>query len=94
MDEREQKIRDQAEALCSQISDFLNAYGQERAKALVACLSREHRTLQQSFTRFCMRWFERLASDEHGHDGRNQASVDLAKKIMAMPDRDRALPLV
>jgi hypothetical protein len=90
MTEQDRKAID----MSRQISDYLNCYGQSRANELVENLLLEHRTLQQSFTRLCMRWFERLAQDSHGHDLRNEASVELAKKIMALPARDRALPLI
>lgn len=40
----------------------------------------EHRTLQQNFTRLCLHWIHDLAMKEN-FDLRNQASVEVAKKI-------------
>lgn len=44
-------------------------------------MSREHRTLQQGFTRLAVAWILDLAKREH-YDLRNEASVTLAKKIV------------
>jgi hypothetical protein len=82
--------REMAEA----ITDYLNNFSREPAENLVEELLRQHRTLQQSFSRFCLRWFERLAEAPHGHDLRNEASVKLAQEIKKIDPRVRALPLV
>ena len=52
-------------------------------------MSRQHRTLQQGFTGLCIAWLEHLDQLESGqYDLRNQASVELAKRIVAaVPDR-------
>lgn len=55
-------------------------------------MGREHRTLQQSFTRLCMEWICYLAQVEH-YDARNEDSVKLAKEIVSKVD-NIYLPMV
>jgi len=38
----------------------------------------------QSFTRLCFAWIEHCASEEYRHDGRNLASHEVAKEIIAL----------
>lgn len=89
--DREQQDRKDAHELAQQISRYLNTMGNDRLSGLVEELGRDHRTLQQKFTRLCMLWMEHLAGQQH-FDMRNEASVMLARKIMELPARDRALP--
>lgn len=42
----------------------------------------EHRTIQQSITRFCIAWLRVCASDDYGYDGRNEASHRVAKQLL------------
>jgi hypothetical protein len=76
------------------IMSFLNIFSRESKDELVESLLRQHRTLQQSFSRLCLRWFERLAETPHGFDKRNEASVELAKEIVKIDLRKRSLPLI
>lgn len=92
-DDWEEKSRQEAHNVAQAISRFLNVMGEDRLKLLVEEVGRDHRTLQQKFTRVCMLWMEHLAGQEH-FDLRNEASVMLARKIMQIPARDRALPLI
>ena len=80
-----------ARELAKNITSELNSFG-FNYEAFFSQMNCEHRTLQQSFTRLCMRWFEHLASVEH-FDGRNEASVMLARKIME-ENKDWCLPMV
>jgi hypothetical protein len=78
----------------AQFSQFVNSSGcktmLEQARASV----RDHLTLVQSKMRFCMLYIEEVARAPYT-DLRNEASVKLAKKIMAATDEcDRALPLI
>ena len=82
--------KDMAEAITS----YLNNFSREPTDQLVEELLRQHRTLQQSFSRFCLRWFQRLAEAPHGCDLRNEASVELAREIMKIDPQVRALPLI
>ena len=64
-----------------EMSKFLNTLSSdERTKQFVEEMKKDHRTLQQSFTRLCMAWIADLAEREH-YDARNEASVKMAKEI-------------
>lgn len=52
-----------------------------------------HRTLQQSFMRLIMNWLKALSEQEY-YDGRNEASVKLAKRIMDAVGDDYCLPYI
>ena len=54
----------------------------------------EHRTIQQSLTRFCMAWLEVCASDDYGYDGRNEASHRLAKELLDGKTDLPGLPMI
>ena len=73
---------------------YLNNFSKQPADELVEELLRQHRTLQQCFSRFCLRWLERLAEAPHGFDLRNEASVELAREIVKIDPRKRALPFI
>ena len=76
------------------VSHIVNAYGNEEVDFFVKQMSRQHRTLQQAFTRICQAWFLHLASLEESHyDLRNEASVELAKKIKVTLENNH-LPLI
>ena len=46
-------------------------------------MSKEHKTLQQNFTRLALKWIEHLAeTDLKKTDHRNEASVKTAKKLL------------
>ena len=88
--EDEQEIKNTVQA----ISHLVNVCGHEDEEFFIREMGREHRTLQQGFTRLCRAWFLYLASLEECHyDLRNEASVELAKKIKATLE-DNPLPLI
>lgn len=79
--------------LASIVADCINSYSFDYKKFAEA-IGTEHRTLQQSFTRLCVRWLEHL-SNQQNFDGRNEASVRLAKTIFcSIPEDYLYLPLV
>ena len=51
-------------------------------------MTKEHRTLQQSFTRLCIQWLCTCASDEYRYDGRNEASHLISKALINSQDAD------
>ena len=51
-------------------------------------MTKEHRTLQQSFTRLCIQWLCTWASDEYRYDGRNEASHLISKALINSQDAD------
>jgi len=76
------------------VSHIMNAYGNEEVEFFVKQMSRQHRTLQQAFSRICQAWFLHLASlEESRYDLRNEASVALAKKIKEVLENS-PLPLI
>jgi hypothetical protein len=78
------------------LSDYVNNMGHD-PKAFVEALSREHRTLQQSATSLMLAWFEHLSKLEDGwYDLRNEASVQVAKKIWPVIEANysQRLPLI
>ena len=78
------------------LSNFANGMMQSHGNEFIQCMAREHRTLQQSFTGLCLKWLTHLASlKEFEYDGRNEASVKLAKEIMEkVPRANYGLPLI
>ena len=88
--EDEREVRE----VVSSVSHLVNAYGHEETDFFIREMGREHRTLQQGFTRLCRAWFLHLASlKEFQYDLRNEASVELAKKIRGVLE-DNPLPLI
>lgn len=102
MNEKQQQYRvsaedcQRAEAAAQAMERMLNSYSYKgRIQEFVRLLRLEHRTNQQSFTALCVAWLESVARDEHGHDGRNEASYQLAKEFVELvPERLRHLPLI
>ncbi len=57
--------------------------------------ARTHRTLQQKIMALFLACIEGWASDEFGHDARNEATVKLCQKICQTFDQyDRTLPYI
>ena len=57
-------------------------------------MAREHRTIQQSFTRLCFEWIKTCADMEH-FDGRNEDSVMACRKLQkVIEEEDIGLPFV
>ena len=72
-----------AEAISAELNSFSFNY-----KDFCEAMSREHRTLQQSFTRLCIHWL-RYCSELKNYDGRNEASVIVGKIVAkALDDAD------
>lgn len=69
------------------VSDMLNSFSfnpEEFCKEF----SREHRTIQQNFTRLCINWLCTCASDDYRFDARNEASHRVAKALIDSQDAD------
>ena len=67
--------------IAENITDYVNTFS--RRDEFNVAMSNQHRTLQQSFTRLCLRWLEHISKDEYRTDLRNQASKEIAQKIIA-----------
>lgn len=50
--------------------------------------TKEHRTIQQNFTRLCIHWLCTCACDDYRFDGRNEASHQIAKALIDSQDAD------
>ena len=75
------------------IGDMCNSFS-FNAKEIAEQIARtEHRTIQQSITRFCIEWLKVCASDDYGYDGRNEASHEVAKELLDGKDI-RGLPFI
>jgi len=70
-----------AEEVVNDVTDYLNSYSNKN-KAFIEQMNREHRTLQQNFTKLCMEWLENCASDNYRFDGRNEASHIVSKEMV------------
>ena len=76
------------------ISDAVNNFGFNQ-KEFNAMMSREHRTLQQSFTRMCVEWLKHCGSSDYRYDGRNEASHQMGKAVNEFLDNYQGgLPLI
>lgn len=83
--------------VADKLGRFINTLCDEgRISALVEAMANDHRTIQQSYTRFALAWLKHLASLNDGqYDGRNVASVAVAKKLVGALDKyDLHLPTV
>ena len=78
-----QRDKDNAQKIADMVNDF--SFSPD-----MVCkeMEKQHRTLQQSFTRLCIAWLCTCASDEYRTDGRNQASHDIAKALIESQDAD------
>ena len=70
-----------------QVSDMLNSFSFNPEKFCEE-MTKEHRTLQQSFTRLSIHWLCTCARDDYKYDGRNEASHEIAKALISSQDAD------
>lgn len=71
------------------MSNYVNSMCSDY-KEFAKGMSREHRTLQQNFTKLCIAWLNELANTEY-YDLRNQASVEFARSVQ---DKLTGLPTI
>ena len=77
-----------------QVAELLNVFGFDN-DGFCDAMCRQHRTLQQNFTRLCIAWLATCASDDYRYDGRNEASHEVAKALINSQDADfLGLPFV
>ena len=85
--------KDDDEFVANCISDFTNSFTFPY-ELIAKKMANEHNTNQQSFMRLCMA-FIKLMSEKKHWDGRNEASVKTAKKIMeAFGNESIVLPCI
>lgn len=71
------------------VSDMLNSMG-FNPEEFCEEMTKDHRTLQQNFTRLCFAWIKTCASDDYRHDDRNRASHVKCREIVKTMSRDPA----
>lgn len=76
-----------AKEQASKVAEMLNSYS-FNCEEFCKEMTKEHRTLQQSFTRLCIHWLCTCASDDYRYDGRNEASHEIAKALIESQDAD------
>jgi len=74
------EINEKTKEVVNDITDYVNTFS--RRDDFNEIMSMEHRTLQQSFTRLCLRWIEHVSKEEYRTDGRNEQSKDICRKIV------------
>jgi predicted sulfurtransferase len=67
--------------IVNQITNYVNTFS--RREEFNEAMSREHRTLQQSFTRLCLKWLEHIAQEGYRTDLRNEASKKIANELVS-----------
>jgi len=71
-----------AKELTNVITNHLNSFN-DKSEEFNLAMSREHRTLQQNFTRLCLKWIEFVASEEYLTDARNEQSKEVAQNLLS-----------
>ena len=64
----------------STMTDFVNNFSHDN-KEFCELMSREHRYLQEEFTRLCLEWIATCGSDDYRFDGRNEYSHVICKEL-------------
>ena len=62
------------------MTDFVNNFSHDN-KEFCELMSREHRYLQEEFTRLCLEWIATCGSDDYRFDGRNEYSHVICKEL-------------
>jgi len=81
LDVVEEDNRQDPKVIVGRITDFVNSFSIKQDE-FNAAMANEHRTLQQSFTRLCLKWIEHCAKPEYRTDGRNAQSQAISQRIV------------
>ena len=73
----------------NEVSNMLNSLGFV-PELFCEEMKKDHRTIQQNFTRLCFEWIKTCASDDYAHDERNRASHVKCKAIVDTMSTDPA----
>lgn len=76
--EREERVQ----KVVDKLTDMVNTSERNFLPAFLTMMSRQHRTLQQSFTRLCFAWIEYVGSVDYPKDPRNEASHIVCKEMV------------
>lgn len=74
--------------LVNETTNMLNSFSDENMETFVKQMNFQHRTLQQNFTKMCLKWIENVGSDDYRYDGRNQYSHEICKEIVDKVGKD------
>ena len=66
--------------LVSAMTDFVNSFSHDN-KEFCELMTKEHRYLQEEFTRLCLEWIATCGSDDYRFDGRNELSHNICKEL-------------
>ena len=97
VNEYERKEIEEGAALAAIVSRGLNSMGdRDTIIGFVERMGREHRTLQQGFTRLCVAWFLKLEEmrKEGWYDLRNQDAVELAMDLAPILEKKGRLRFI
>jgi hypothetical protein len=83
---------DQAET-AKAVSDFVNRHGSAAMRNVAEIMANDHPTLQQGVMRLFVQYVNVMATKEYT-DARNEASVNLAKKLVDEWGDGPYLPLI
>lgn len=72
-----------SQQLVSEMTNYVNKFGDVHTD-FIKNMEFEHRTLQQAFTRLCLKWIEHVSSPEYRYDLRNQQSHETCKLMMEL----------
>jgi FtsZ-binding cell division protein ZapB len=78
----EKEFSEKAIVAADAVSNLANVMSRQVPIDFLEIMSRDHRTIQQAFTRICLQWIELVASDEYRHDLRNEDSHKIAKQLI------------
>jgi hypothetical protein len=74
-------MENKAQHIAREMSNFLNSFSFDH-QGFIGEMGKDHRTLQQSFTKLCLKWIEFVASDEYRFDLRNHDSHEVCEKLI------------
>lgn len=82
-------LKEKGKKLAREMSNLMNSSSQAGAEGfieeiMILEMNNEHRTLQQSFTKFCLQWLENVAERKGPQfiDDRNKASQEVCENLM------------
>lgn len=82
--------------LANDVADGLNCFV-FNDKAFCDAMTKQHRTLQQSFTNLCLEWIKTCGSLDYRYDGRNEMSHYVCKDLIELAEKNDIhlkLPLI
>lgn len=72
-----------AKKIVSNLTDYVNTFGDVHTE-FIKNMETEHRTLQQSFTKLCLKWMEHVGSSEYRFDDRNKQSHETCRLMLEL----------